>query len=218
MQMGFAPYLNLLFEEPERYQHLMAINREFCVEWANAQLQAGATAIGYFDPVSSSTILSPEMSRQTGLLVMQDTLPRINGAVAVHLASGRGLPILDDLIASGALALGVSGLEDLAALKSQCSGRTSLMGNLNGITMRHWTPEQAELEVKRAIAKAGRGGGFVLADQHGEIPWQVPDEVLFALRAAVDRWGRYPLEWIDDWKDELITQGHASNITQQECA
>jgi len=222
MQMGFAAYLNLLFEEPERFQELMAVNIEFCVAWANAQLQAGATAIGYVDPVSSPTLISPEMFRQTGLLIMQKTLPRINGSVAIHLASGRCLPILDELIATGALALGVSGLEDLALLKSRSNKRVGLMGNLNGITMRNWTPAQAELEVKRAIAKAGAGGGFVLADHHGEIPWQVPDEVLFALRAAVDRWGRYPLDWVDDWVDDeqdaSFVSSQQSHISEQECA
>lgn len=51
--------------------------------------------------------------------------------------------------------------------------------------------------MKQAIAKAGRGGGFILADNHGEIPWQVPDEVLLALREAVDLWGTYPLDWVE---------------------
>ena len=38
-----------------------------------------------------------------------------------------------------------------------------------------------------------QGGGFILADNHGEIPWQVPDGVLTAIAQAVARWGRYPL-------------------------
>jgi uroporphyrinogen decarboxylase len=67
--------------------------------------------------------------------------------------------------------------------------------------MRRWTPEQAELAVKRAIAKAGPGGGFILSDNHGEIPFQVSDEILLAIREAVDRWGRYPLHWLADWID-----------------
>jgi uroporphyrinogen decarboxylase len=53
------------------------------------------------------------------------------------------------------------------------------------------------MEVKSAIAKAGRGGGFILSDNHSEIPWQVPDGVLLAIGDAVERWGRYPLDWIE---------------------
>ena len=64
--------------------------------------------------------------------------------------------------------------------------------------MRRWTPQQAEAEVKAAIAKAARGGGFILADNHGEIPWQVSEQVLLAIGDAVQRWGRYPLAWVGE--------------------
>jgi len=197
MQMGFDHYLELIHEQPERFARLMAVNEAFCVEWANAQLTAGATAIGYFDPVSSPTIIPRDLYLKTGHPVAMRTLPRIQGPTATHLASGRALAIVDDIAATGTAALGVSALEDLADLKAAAAGRLTLLGNLNGIEMRHWTPEQAEGMVKRAIAAAGRGGGFILADNHGEIPWQVPDAVLLAIREAVDRWGRYPLDWID---------------------
>lgn len=197
MQMGFGPYLELIHEQPERFAKLMAVNQAFCVEWANAQLMAGATAIAYFDPISSTTIIPRALYLQTGHRIAMETLRRIHGPTAIHFASGRGLGIADDLVATGAAAVGVSALEDLAEWKAAAQGRFTLLGNLNGVEMRRWTPAQAESEVKRAIAKAGRGGGFILADNHGEIPWQVPDEVLLAIRDAVDRWGRYPLDWVD---------------------
>ena len=115
------------------------------------------------------------------------------------MASGRCLPIVDDLAKTGTAIIGVSVLEDLGALKAACKGRLTVMGNLNGIEMRRWTPEHAEVMVKRALAKAGRGGGFILSDNHGEIPWQVPEEVLMAISEAVHKWGQYPLEWVDDF-------------------
>ena len=60
MQMGFDNYFDLIYESPELFKHLMEINEKFCVEWANAQLEAGATAICYFNPLASSTIISRE--------------------------------------------------------------------------------------------------------------------------------------------------------------
>lgn len=197
MQMGFGRYIELIYEQPERFARLMAVNQAFCVEWANAQLAAGATAIGYADPVSSTTNLPRDLYLKTGHRVTVETLGAIKGPVALHLASGRGLAIAADIVATGAAAIGVSALEDLAEWKAVARNRITLLGNLNGVEMRRWTPAQAESEVKRAIAKAGRGGGFILADNHGEIPWQVPDDVLLAIREAVDRWGRYPLSWVD---------------------
>ncbi len=196
MQMGFDKYIELIYEEPALFDRLMRINEEFCVSWANAQLEAGATAICYFDPVSSTTIVPREIYLKTGFEVATRTIARIKGPVAIHLASGRCLPIVDDLARTGAAIIGTSMLEDLATVKDSCKGRLCVMGNLNGIEMSRWTPGQAEAAVKEAIAKAGPGGGFILSDNHGEIPWQVPEEVLIAISEAVHKWGRYPLNWV----------------------
>jgi uroporphyrinogen decarboxylase len=196
MQLGFDRYLELMFERPDLFVRLMAINEEFCVAWANAQLAAGATAIAYADPVSSTTIVTREMYLKTGFLVARRVIARIRGGVATHFASGNCLPILGDVAQTGTVAVGVSALEDLAALKAACRGKLTVMGNLNAIMMRHWTPAQAVAEVKAAIAKAGPGGGYVLSDNHGEIPWQVPDEILMVIADAVHTWGRYPLDWV----------------------
>lgn len=197
MQLGFDRYIDLIYEEPERFEKLMAVNQTFCVEWANAQVAAGATAIGYFDPMSSTTNIPRDLFLKTGYRIARETLSRIKGPVAYHLASGRGLRIAQDIVATGAAVVGVSTLEDLAEWKAAVGDKITLLGNLNGVEMRRWTAQQAEQAVKQAIARAGRGGGFVLADNHGEIPWQVPDEVLFAIRDAVERWGRYPLDWVE---------------------
>lgn len=201
MQMGFDRYIELMDEDPERFERLMAVNEAFTVAWANAQLAAGATAICYFDPVASPTIIPRASYLQLGQPVAKRTLGGIHGPTATHLASARTLSILGDIADTGTAVVGVSALEHLGELKRAAAGRVSLLGNLNGVEMRRWSPEQAELEVKRAIARAGRGGGFVLSDNHGEIPWQVPDDVLLAIGDAVDRWGRYPLDWIDGWVD-----------------
>jgi uroporphyrinogen decarboxylase len=200
MQMGFDKYIELIYEQPELFSLLMSVNETFCTEWANAQLKAGATAICYFDPVSSPTILPREIYLETGFGIARRTLASINGPTATHMASGRCLSILDDLARTGTSIVGVSAMEDLAGLKASSAGKLTLLGNLNGIEMRRWTTQEAEAKVKEAIAAAGAGGGFILGDNHGEIPWQVPDQVLMALSEALDTWGRYPLDWIRDYE------------------
>jgi uroporphyrinogen decarboxylase len=198
MQMGFSQYLDLLLEQPERFERLMQLNEEYSVAWANAQLDAGANAICYFDPVSSPTVIPRELYLRSGYQVARRTIARIKGPTVTHFASGRSLPVIADVVETGTLGIGVSAEEDLAELKRAATGKISLLGNLNGITMRRWSPAETEATVKAAIAAAGPGGGFLLGDNHGEIPFQVPDEVLLAISEAVQRWGRYPLGWIDD--------------------
>lgn len=198
MQLGFERYLDLLHDAPERLEQLLAVNEAFAVEWANAQLAAGATFIVYFDPVLSPTLVPPEVARRAGLPGVRRTLARINSPSLMGLASGRCLPILDDLLAVGAAGVAVSAQEDLAVIKARCQGRLLVVGNLNALEMVHWTPAEAERHVKAALAQAARGGGFVLSDNHGEIPWQVSEDTLHATAEAARRWGQYPLRWIED--------------------
>ncbi len=195
MQMGFDRYLELMHESPELFNHLMKVNEEFCVDWANAQIASGATVICYFDPVSSTTIIPADMYTKTGFKIAKRTIARIEAPTATHMASGRCLPVIKKIAETGTAALGVSALEDIAELKAACKGKLGLVGNLNGVEMTRWSPEQAEKNVKNAIAGAGSGGGFILSDNHGEIPWQVSDKTLTAISEAVHTWGRYPLEW-----------------------
>jgi uroporphyrinogen decarboxylase len=191
MQMGFAPYLDLMYERPTLFQRLMAVNQEFCVACANAQVQAGATAICYFDALLSPSNTAGEY-RETGFAIARQTLARINSPSAIHMATAPALPVIEEVIRTGTSIIGVSILDDLAELKARCQGRLTILGNLNGITMRCWTVEQAEQTVKEVLATAAPGGGFILAD-NGEIPWQVGEDVLMALSEATHRWGQYPV-------------------------
>uniref|UniRef100_UPI0040569659 uroporphyrinogen decarboxylase family protein n=1 Tax=Candidatus Electronema sp. TaxID=2698783 RepID=UPI0040569659 len=189
MQMGFPSYIELIYEQPALLRRLMAVNQEFCVAWANAQFRAGATAICYFDPLASPDMIPPEIFCQTGLAAARHCLSRFSGPAVMHIGSGRCLSMIKELAAVGAVALSASVLEDLTEVKAACKGKIAVAGNLNGIEMRRWTPAQAEEKVRQALAAAA-GGGFILADNHGEIPWQVSDEVLLAIAEAARRLGQ----------------------------
>ncbi len=204
MQMGFDHYLELIYEQPDLFERLMHVNEDFCVAWANAQFAAGATAIAYFDPVSSPTIILRDLYLKTGFPIAQRTLARFTGPTVMLLASGRVLPILDEIAQTGAPVVGASTIEDLDVMKASSRERMTILGNLNAIEMCRWTPQQAEAEVKRAIASAAPGGGFILCDNHGEIPWQVPETVLHAIADAVRKWGTYPLDWVEHESSETL--------------
>lgn len=198
MQMGFASYLDLVYDRPDLLARLLAVNSEFCVAWANAQIKAGAGAIVYADPFSSPGIITRELALRYGLPTAKAVIARIEGGVMIHLASDRGLRLVDDIVHTGALGMSMGVDEDPGEFKAACRGKLALVGGLNALEMRHWTSQEAELQVKRVIARAGPGGGFVLSDSHGEIPFLVDDEVLLAIAEAVRRWGRYPLDWIGE--------------------
>ena len=87
LQLGFERYLQLLHFDRPRFDRLMWLNEQFCGQWANAQLAAGATAIGYFDPLASPTMIPRETYLATGYQTFKRMLGEIQGAIAVHMAS-----------------------------------------------------------------------------------------------------------------------------------
>ncbi len=194
MQMGFDKYLDLIYNHKDLFEKLMKINSEFCINWSNAQLEAGATAICYFDPISSTTIIPKELYMQTGFKVAQNTISKINGPTATHFASGNCLTLMEDLPDTSTAVIGVSSMEDLSELKTAANKKLTLLGNLNAIEMRHWSVKQTKDKVKEAIKKAATGGGFILAENHGEIPWDIKDETLIAIKEAVEEYGTYPIK------------------------
>jgi uroporphyrinogen decarboxylase len=193
MQLGFEKYLDSMHFRKDLFEHLMKVNEEFCVDWSNAQLEAGATAICFYDPISSPTIITRENYLETGFPIAQRTISRIKGATATHFASGNCLPIADLVSQTGTAVVGVSSKEDLSQLKNNFKNKVTVLGNLNGIEMRRWTTEQTTNIVREAIQKAAPGGGFILSDNHGEIPFQVSDEVLKTISETVQEYGKYPI-------------------------
>ena len=193
MQLGFEKYLELMHFSPDLFNHLMQINENFCIEWANAQLKAGATAICYFDPISSPTMIPVELYAKTGYQVAKRTIAKINGPTATHLASGDSLPIAELLPETGTAVVGVSSQEDIGELKSAFKNKLTVLGNLNGVEMRRWTVDETKQIVRQSIQNAAIGGGFILSDNHGEIPFQIKDETLFAIADAIKQFGNYPI-------------------------
>jgi uroporphyrinogen decarboxylase len=93
--------------------------------------------------------------------------------------------VIEDLIGLGAAGVSCGADDSLAELKQRCRGRTAVVGALNGLLLRRWSPVEAAQAVRDTLDAVGRGGGFLLSDQHGEIPFQVSDEVLAAVAEAV---------------------------------
>lgn len=193
MQMGFDRYLEIMHFRPDLFQRLMEVNTEFCVGYANKQLEAGATAICYFDPVSSPTIITRERYLQTGFVIAKNAISRIKGPTATHFASGRTLAIADDVAVTGTAVVGTSAEEDISLLKAAFRNKLTVLGNLNGIEMRTWSSSKSAAIVKDLISKAAPGGGFILSDNHGEIPFQVSEETLMTISETVQTFGHYPI-------------------------
>ncbi|MCB5250885.1 MAG: uroporphyrinogen decarboxylase family protein [Candidatus Cloacimonadales bacterium] len=196
MQMGFAKYIDLLYESPNMFDILIQKNIEFCLQWFQAQLDAGATAICYFDPVSSPSIVPPAIYKKYGFPITQQIFKKMQAPIAIHLASGRSLRIAEDLKKTDALVIGCSSEEDIGELKDTYRGKMTVLGNLNGIEMCNWGKDDAYNNIQTIIKKAAKGGGLIISDNHGEIPYQVKHETLMHISDAVEKYGYYPIRGV----------------------
>ncbi|MFP4383192.1 MAG: uroporphyrinogen decarboxylase family protein [Spirochaetia bacterium] len=191
MQLGFETYLELLFQGGPLFWKLMEINAQFCLELANLQYQAGADVVAYIDPVLSPEIVSEEL-QEYGFKTAEKVLPMFSGDFIIHFASARMEPSLDRLLGINPAGLGISFHDDLPHCKRKCSPDTVIVGNLNALEMVSWSQEEALKNVRDKIQEGAPGGGFILSDNHGEIPFQVSEDTIATVAEAVKTYGQYP--------------------------
>ena len=194
MQIGLENYLEIMKSRPELFNRLMDVNREFCVNYANRQFEAGATMILYFDPLSATNLIPRETYLKTGFLVAHQTISMIKGPTAMYFASGKILDIADDIAKTGTAAVASGALDDIGMIKEVCKGRVAVMGNMNGNEMHGWDDNKTTINIKEIIRKAAPGGGFILSDSNGEIPFNVCDRTLMTISETVQTYGQYPIQ------------------------
>lgn len=197
--MGFEQWLETLFDSPSLAFALILKLKDFTINWANAQLSAGASAIGFLNPLASSEILTREMFLKFD--ISKEVIQKIQGPVIFGAAAASITSTLDLLSSIGLTGILLSSRDRITEIKQRLfDQRITIVGNLNNISMIEWTPETMENEVKKCIKDGGKGGGYIISDQHGEIPYQVSDEVIHAMVESARKWGKYPLDWIEDEK------------------
>ncbi|MGE5529970.1 MAG: uroporphyrinogen decarboxylase family protein [Patescibacteria group bacterium] len=145
------------------------------------------------------TLQSPEIFRDIGLRTLQKItrLCRQAGVPTMLHSCGKEAELVricaeeTDLCAINPLEPAPMGDCDLGEIKRLYGRRLALMGNVGTTTpMLTGTPDEVEAEVRRCLAQAAEGGGFILstADQCGR---DTPEENLRRFVDAGRKYGRY---------------------------
>lgn len=193
MLMGTSKWMRLLFTPALRnryFERIMDTCQRFVVDWATLQLQAGAHVVVLADGMASATMLPRNTFQEFAFPVIRNTIEQIQGMVAYE-AVGRIEPHVDLCANIGAVGLLIGQEDDIANCKKKLNGRAGLIGNVNNLKMRRWSPARIEMQAKTALKAGAPGFGFALANQGPEIPFDTSLDGIGALIRAVEKYGRY---------------------------
>ncbi|HEX7061945.1 MAG TPA: uroporphyrinogen decarboxylase [Woeseiaceae bacterium] len=189
----FPRIRGLAGSDPKALERLLDVLARATTGYLNAQIASGADAVMVFDTWGG--VLAPDDYRRFSLAFMQ----QIVEALALDV-DGRRIPVilftkgagelLADLASSGADALGVDWITDLATARKLTGDRVALQGNLEPAVLAR-SPAEIEQGVARVLESYGRGPGHVFNLGHGITPDIDPEHV----RVMVDAVHRLSPAW-----------------------
>jgi len=223
----FSHYLrgldNLLvdyIENPDFAKRLAKIVIEYKKRIAERAIDEGADVILTGDDYAYRTapIMSPILFREFVLPYLQEMvdLTKRRKVPFIKHTDGNLMPILDMIIDTGIEALDpiepIAGM-DIGWLKEKYGDRIALVGNIDCTEiLTHGTQEEVKEAVKETIAKAGVGGGYILASSNSIHPGVNPNNYRTMVQSARE-FGKYPLDekMINEYKTKDYIKKYLGN-------
>jgi uroporphyrinogen decarboxylase len=172
--VGDQALLYSLYDRPEWVRALLEICTQVEIEFARAQITAGADIIGLGDAIAS--LVSPAMYRQFALPYEQRIFQAVHdlGAVARLHICGNTNRILPDMLESGADIIDLDWMVDIRKAAEIFDDRIALCGNFDPVAvMLQSTEEQVEAAVQYCLEN---GGQRYFSAAGCEIPEDTPYE------------------------------------------
>ncbi len=188
---GVSEFMLLLMDDPAGAHRLLAHLTRLVIDFALAQVEAGADMIGAGDAAAS--LISAPMYREFALPYEREVCVAIHqaGSLAKLHICGNTTHLLADMAMSGADLFNVDHLvplekaRDVYAAHGKC-----FKGNLNPVAaMMQATPDQCRAQARACLAAAQ--GTRYMVSAGCEVPAETPDEVFRAFcEAAKEGWGQ----------------------------
>ncbi len=196
---GFDRFVVALRREKDFMRRYIRFYEDLYCMMIEAWADAGLPGAVYSDDMAyrSGPMLNPRMMEEffgDAFRRITETAHRLGMKIVVH-TDGNVYPLLEwfaDCGFDGVHALEPTAGVELSKVKEMVGDRLCLLGNVD-IThiLVDATREEVFADVKRRIADAGKGGGYILAPTNSH-----PNMSLERLRwmlEAVEEYGRYPL-------------------------
>ena len=191
MLIGTERWMELLWEDElirgPIMKQTMNVCMDFCIRWANAQLQAGADTVVVVDGMASATCIMREQFETLALPILKETIHSISGTVAFE-PLGSIEPFIDLVGDIGASLILLEHRDNLKRCKQVLDGKMAIMGNLNNIEMIRWEKDTTRRKALEVLKQIGDESGFILSNQGPEIPWDVSEEVIQTIVDTAKSW------------------------------
>ena len=187
--------------DPEFAHALLDLVLEANIAMVRRAVRAGADIVTLGDdyahnfaplmsPAHFAEFIAPRLRRMVEVIHEE-------GALCIKHTDGNLWPILEMIVEAGPDAINplepVAGM-DIGEVKRQYGERACLVGNIDcGELLSHGTVEEVEEAVRRCIAAAAPGGGFMLSSSNSIHSSVKPENYLAMVRAG-QKYGRYPLD------------------------
>lgn len=185
---GVSEFMMLLMDDPARAHRILAHLTEIVIDFALAQVEAGADMIGAGDAAAS--LISPKMYSTFALPYEQEVCKAIHAAgslVKLHIC-GNTTHLLDRMVTCGADLFNVDHLVPLSQARDvYAAHHKCFKGNLDPVAhLMQATPDQCRDLAHECISIA-QGTRYMLS-AGCEVPAETPDEVFRAFCEAPITW------------------------------
>ena len=197
---GMTNYFIDYIENPSLAHELMEICNHFQTKVALEAVKRGCDAVVLLDDYADKNgpIMGPAYFKEFVLPYLNKTVKAIKeaGAYVIKHTDGNIWSIIDDIVETGIDAINplepVAGM-DIGEVKKDYGERVCLIGNIDcGHLLCRGSEKEVREEVRRTIAAAAPGGGYIISSSNS-LQLGVRPQNYLAMVEEAKEYGRYPL-------------------------
>ncbi len=180
--LGAEKMMKALIKNRPMVERLTEKVNQLLIHFGRALRQIGIDGWIIADPVSSSTMISPQFYLKFVLPHLKDLIEKVGIPTILHVC-GNTMPILPLMAETGAKVLSLDQCMDLALARETLASRCGIGGNVDPIhTLLLGTPDDVRRETLKCLKQGGKKGYLLMAGC--AVPPNTPLENLKAMIEA----------------------------------
>ncbi|RHW65804.1 methylcobamide--CoM methyltransferase [Clostridium botulinum] len=195
--VGTENLLKWMIKYPKKVHTLMDIVAESNNRYIEAVAKLGVS-IGFADPVSSTSLISPKQFREFSLPALRKNINKIKektgGAPGIHIC-GKSKELWEDVVNAGISNFSIDNAEDLEEAKNIMGDRVVITGNVPPVDIVYRGNKEAIFKSVKECIKKGYDSkkGYILSTGC-QIPMHTPIENIEMFMEAGKTYGKYPID------------------------